>query len=139
MTTTYDPKHPNYVDEADVRDELTRVLVEPKNALTRQYEKLFGLEQVKLHFPDETIETVADRALELDPGHAWALLQRGSAHSSLRNFSAAIADYERVYAVGWKAPEPEAAAHGTVAARVLADLAALDAQRILGFDGLHLG
>ena len=25
MTTTYDPKHPKYLDEADVRDELTRV------------------------------------------------------------------------------------------------------------------
>jgi glycerol-3-phosphate dehydrogenase subunit C len=25
MTTTYDPRHPQYLDEADVRDELTRV------------------------------------------------------------------------------------------------------------------
>jgi ATP-dependent Clp protease ATP-binding subunit ClpX len=50
------------------RDDLIRILIEPKNALTRQYEKLFELEKVKLHFPDETIEAVADCAIERDTG-----------------------------------------------------------------------
>lgn len=50
------------------RDELVRVLVEPRNALIRQYEKLFELEKVKLLFSDETIEAVADLAVEKDTG-----------------------------------------------------------------------
>ncbi len=50
------------------RDELVRVLVEPKNALVLQYEKLFELEKVKLMFPDETIEAIADVAVKKDTG-----------------------------------------------------------------------
>ncbi|HIJ75071.1 MAG TPA: ATP-dependent Clp protease ATP-binding subunit ClpX [Candidatus Hydrogenedentes bacterium] len=50
------------------RDDLIRILIEPKNALTRQYQKLFELENVKLHFSDETIEAIADRAIEKDTG-----------------------------------------------------------------------
>ena len=50
------------------RDELVRVLVEPKNALVRQYEKLFEIEKVKLLFPDETIEAIANLAVEKDIG-----------------------------------------------------------------------
>ncbi len=48
--------------------DLMRVLLEPKNALVRQYEKLFELEKVKLHFSDETIEAIAERALDLETG-----------------------------------------------------------------------
>ena len=50
------------------KDELIRVLVEPKNALTLQFEKLFQLENVKLTFPDESIEAIAELALEKDTG-----------------------------------------------------------------------
>ncbi|MCX5772990.1 MAG: ATP-dependent Clp protease ATP-binding subunit ClpX, partial [Candidatus Hydrogenedentes bacterium] len=50
------------------RDDLIRVLVEPKNSLVRQYEKLFEIEKVKLRFPDETIEAVADVAISKDMG-----------------------------------------------------------------------
>ncbi|HEX72832.1 MAG TPA: ATP-dependent Clp protease ATP-binding subunit ClpX [Candidatus Hydrogenedentes bacterium] len=50
------------------RDDLIRILLEPKNALTRQYEKLFHLEGVSLRFSEEAIEAVADRAIELDTG-----------------------------------------------------------------------
>lgn len=50
------------------RDDLVRILVEPKNALTRQYEKLFQMERVKLVFQDESIAAVADRAIEYDTG-----------------------------------------------------------------------
>ncbi len=50
------------------RDDLVRILIEPKNALTKQYQKLFGLEKVSLRFPDETIMAVAERALEQDTG-----------------------------------------------------------------------
>ncbi len=46
------------------RDDLVRVLVEPRNSIIRQYEKLFEIEKVRLHFPDETIQAVADMAIE---------------------------------------------------------------------------
>lgn len=50
------------------RDDLVRILVEPKNALCRQYQKLFELEEVKLHFPDETVELIAELAIDKDTG-----------------------------------------------------------------------
>jgi ATP-dependent Clp protease ATP-binding subunit ClpX len=50
------------------RDELVRVLIEPKNALVKQYEKLFELEKVKLHFPDESIEAIADESIKKETG-----------------------------------------------------------------------
>ena len=50
------------------RSDLVRVLVEPRNALIRQYEKLFEIEKVKLRFSDETIEAVADLAVQKDTG-----------------------------------------------------------------------
>jgi ATP-dependent Clp protease ATP-binding subunit ClpX len=42
---------------------LMRILTEPKNALIRQYQRLFEFENVKLHFTDDAIETVAELAL----------------------------------------------------------------------------
>jgi len=50
------------------KDDLVRVLVEPKNALVRQYEKLFELEKVKLRFPDDTVEAIAEVALSKETG-----------------------------------------------------------------------
>lgn len=50
------------------RDELIRILLEPKNAIVRQYEKLFEMENVKLHFQDEAVEAIADMALQKDTG-----------------------------------------------------------------------
>ncbi len=49
-------------------EDLRRILVEPKNALTRQYQKMFQMEKVKLEFQDETIEAVAQKAINLDTG-----------------------------------------------------------------------
>ncbi len=49
-------------------DDLKRILVEPKNALTRQYQKMFQMEKVKLEFQDETIEAVAEKAISFDTG-----------------------------------------------------------------------
>ena len=50
------------------REDLIRVLVEPRNAILRQYQKLFELENVKLHFKDETIEAIADLAIAKETG-----------------------------------------------------------------------
>jgi ATP-dependent Clp protease ATP-binding subunit ClpX len=47
---------------------LVRILKEPKNALVRQYQKLFEFDHVKLHFKDEALEAIAEQALELKMG-----------------------------------------------------------------------
>jgi ATP-dependent Clp protease ATP-binding subunit ClpX len=50
------------------KEDLIRVLVEPKNAIIKQYEKLFEIEKVKLRFPDETIDAIAELAIKRDTG-----------------------------------------------------------------------
>ena len=45
-------------------DALVRILLEPKNALVKQYKKLFGFEHVKLRFTDEALRAVACRSLD---------------------------------------------------------------------------
>jgi ATP-dependent Clp protease ATP-binding subunit ClpX len=47
---------------------LRRILTEPKNALTRQYEKLFDLEGVKLSFSDEVLDHIVEKAIEFKLG-----------------------------------------------------------------------
>ena len=49
-------------------DALIRILREPKNALTKQYAKLFELEGVELKFTDEALQAVAQQALERKSG-----------------------------------------------------------------------
>ena len=50
------------------REALIRILKEPKNALVKQYEKLFDMDSVKLTFDDAALERVADIALERKTG-----------------------------------------------------------------------
>jgi len=45
------------------RDALVKILVEPKNALVKQYRKFFEFEDVELEFTDDALEAVADQAL----------------------------------------------------------------------------
>jgi len=47
---------------------LVRILTEPKNALVRQYQRLFEFENVRLRFTDEALETVAELALQRKVG-----------------------------------------------------------------------
>jgi ATP-dependent Clp protease ATP-binding subunit ClpX len=54
--------------EALDEDALVRILVEPKNALTKQYKKLFELEDVGLTFDPESLRAVAQRALKRGTG-----------------------------------------------------------------------
>lgn len=49
-------------------EDLRRILVEPKNALTRQYQKLFQMEKVKLEFQEETLDAIAQQAIKYDTG-----------------------------------------------------------------------
>lgn len=51
-----------------VEDDLIRILKEPKNALTKQYMKLFDLEGVQLRFTEGALEAIAKKALERKSG-----------------------------------------------------------------------
>jgi ATP-dependent Clp protease ATP-binding subunit ClpX len=45
------------------RDALVKVLTEPRNALVRQYQRLFELDNVELEFTPDALEAVADQAI----------------------------------------------------------------------------
>ena len=50
------------------RDALMKVLTEPRNALVKQYQKLFDLDNVELEFTDEALGEIADQALKRGTG-----------------------------------------------------------------------
>lgn len=50
------------------RDDLVRILKEPKNALTRQYKALMSYDRVDLEFDDDALEAIADKAIAMDIG-----------------------------------------------------------------------
>lgn len=55
------------LNELDV-DALIKVLSEPKNALIKQYQKLFEFENVKLKFSDSAIRAIAEKAISQKTG-----------------------------------------------------------------------
>ena len=50
------------------RESLVRVLIEPRNAIVKQYQRLFALDDVKLEFTDDALAAAADRALAYQTG-----------------------------------------------------------------------
>lgn len=50
------------------REALRRVLTEPKNAIIKQYEKLFDMDGVKLVFAPEALDLIVDKAIEYKLG-----------------------------------------------------------------------
>jgi ATP-dependent Clp protease ATP-binding subunit ClpX len=55
------------LEELD-KDSLIQILTRPKNAIVRQYQKLFEFENVRLRFSDDALEAIADLALERKVG-----------------------------------------------------------------------
>ena len=55
------------LDELD-KDALVRILTEPKNAIVKQYQGLFGLDDVELSFTQEAIEAIADKTIKRKTG-----------------------------------------------------------------------
>jgi len=55
------------LEELD-KDALVQILTRPKNAIVRQYQKLFEFENVRLKFSDDALEAIADLALERKVG-----------------------------------------------------------------------
>ena len=49
-------------------DELMKIMLEPKNALVKQYQKLFGMEDVTLRFTEGSLQAVAREAMKRNSG-----------------------------------------------------------------------
>ena len=49
-------------------DDLVRILTEPKNALVKQYKRMFEFEESELTFTDESLRAIAREALEHGTG-----------------------------------------------------------------------
>lgn len=50
------------------REALRRILTEPKNAITRQYKKLFEIDGIELEFSEEALDLIVDKAVEYKLG-----------------------------------------------------------------------
>jgi ATP-dependent Clp protease ATP-binding subunit ClpX len=50
------------------REDLIRILTEPRNALTRQFERFFQFDDIELVFAEESLGAIADKALERETG-----------------------------------------------------------------------
>lgn len=50
------------------KEMLVQIMREPKNAILKQYEKLLSYDEVDLHFDDEALEVIAEKALEKKTG-----------------------------------------------------------------------
>ena len=50
------------------REALRKILVEPKNSIVKQYEKLFEMDGIKLVFPEEALDLLVDQAVEYKLG-----------------------------------------------------------------------
>ncbi len=50
------------------REDMIRILTEPKNSLTKQYEALLAMDHVDLHFTRDALEAIADKTMAMDLG-----------------------------------------------------------------------
>ncbi len=57
----------SYMNPLD-RETLRSILTEPKNALVKQYQKLFAIDKIELVFEEETLDFIVDKALEYKLG-----------------------------------------------------------------------
>ncbi len=55
------------LDDLD-EEALMRILTEPKNALVRQYQRLFEMEDVQLSFAEESLRTISKKAIDRKTG-----------------------------------------------------------------------
>jgi ATP-dependent Clp protease ATP-binding subunit ClpX len=50
------------------REDLVQILMEPKNALVKQYQRFFGYDNIELVFTEDALWEIADKALERETG-----------------------------------------------------------------------
>ena len=62
------------------REDLVKILMEPKNALAKQYQRFFGYDNIELVFTEDALWEIADKALVARDRRSWpALDHRGGA------------------------------------------------------------
>ncbi|HQT80927.1 MAG: ATP-dependent protease ATP-binding subunit ClpX [Ferrovum sp. 37-45-19] len=86
---------------------LVRILTEPKNALTKQYQKLFAMENVDLEFREEALRAIARKALQRKTGARGlrsiiehSLLETMFDLPSLKNVSKVVVDEATIKSEG---------------------------------------
>ena len=72
------------------RDDLVKILTEPKNALVRQYRRFFSFDDVDLVFADDSLQAIADKALDARDRRARPALHHGGGPAG-RHVRAALA------------------------------------------------
>ena len=50
------------------REDLVTILTEPRNALVKQFQRFFSFDGIELVFAEESLEAIADKALERETG-----------------------------------------------------------------------
>lgn len=70
-------------------DDLVRILTEPKNALTKQYQELLDMDGVKLEFEEDALKRIAHKAIER---HTGARGLRSILENSMRDLMFEIPD-----------------------------------------------
>jgi ATP-dependent Clp protease ATP-binding subunit ClpX len=50
------------------REDLITILTEPRNALTKQFQRLFAFDDIELVFAPDSLDAIADRAIERETG-----------------------------------------------------------------------
>ena len=50
------------------REDLVQILMEPKNALVKQYQRFFAYDHIDLHFTEDALWAIADKALTRETG-----------------------------------------------------------------------
>ena len=71
-------------------DGLIRILTEPKNALVKQYQKLFEMEGVELEFTEDALKSIAEKAIKRKTG-ARGLRSIMERHPARHHVRAAVA------------------------------------------------
>src|SRR5262249_4786492 len=49
-------------------EDLVQILVEPKNALVKQYQRFFNYDSIELVFTDDSLSEIAEKALQRETG-----------------------------------------------------------------------
>ncbi|MFW6001179.1 MAG: ATP-dependent Clp protease ATP-binding subunit ClpX [Halanaerobium sp.] len=55
------------LDQLEIED-MVRIMTEPRNALVKQYQKFFLMDEIELEFTDEALKAIAEKALERNTG-----------------------------------------------------------------------
>lgn len=78
------------------KDALLKILTEPKNALTKQYQKLFEIDGITLEFDNEALETIVDKAIIKNVG---ARGLRGIIETAMKNIMFSVPEIKDVQKV----------------------------------------